>query len=338
MKRLVLDDFDEFAGMVGGVDVSMLCQAPTRRRWVLEHIALPEVHIQRGFVGSGNIVEGSMTRDEYLIYLPLSDKVAYSANGTIIPKGSMMILEPGCEFRLSTRVEHDWCAISVPSQILCPDWTTEATSPNPNRTGCRLSARNRQQCQVLLDLLTRAFSAATDCPNFEKSPAATEAAKALHKIARAVVQGSQSGEHHEKGRPKLSRDEILRSCLGALESHMGEPVSLERLASATNVSQRTIRRVFNEYYGVGPVRYAQTRLLHKVRRVLETADPDATTVTHVLFDHGVWELSRFASRYRRLFGELPSETLLAKVPQNARRTPIGSSLGISQSAWEHLGD
>jgi AraC family ethanolamine operon transcriptional activator len=46
-----------------------------------------------------------------------------------------------------------------------------------------------------------------------------------------------------------------------------------------------------------------------VKRSLDLANPDEASVARVLTQHGEWEFSRFAARYRRLFGELPSETL-----------------------------
>jgi hypothetical protein len=51
------------------------------------------------------------------------------------------------------------------------------------------------------------------------------------------------------------------------------------------------------------------RQLNEIHHALRIADPEETSVSDLLVDHGVWEFSRFAARYRRLFGELPSQTL-----------------------------
>ena len=83
------------------------------------------------------------------------------------------------------------------------------------------------------------------------------------------------------------------------------------LATAAGVSERTLRYAFNEYYGVGPVRYLQLKQLHQVRRALRAGEPEQTTISNILAQHEIWEFSRFASRYRRIFNELPSETLRA---------------------------
>ena len=78
---------------------------------------------------------------------------------------------------------------------------------------------------------------------------------------------------------------------------------------AAGVSERTLRTAFHEYFGVGPVRYLQLRQLRQVHSALRAADPEAASVGDLLVQHGEWEFSRFARRYRRLFGELPSQTL-----------------------------
>jgi AraC family ethanolamine operon transcriptional activator len=111
------------------------------------------------------------------------------------------------------------------------------------------------------------------------------------------------------GRPRLARDEIIRRCKQAIEAREGERVFVGDLAAAAEVSERTLETAFNEYYGVGPVRFLQLRQLHRIHRALRAADSEPVSVTDVLVRHGEWEFGRFASRYRRLFGELPSETL-----------------------------
>ena len=87
---------------------------------------------------------------------------------------------------------------------------------------------------------------------------------------------------------------------------------LRQAAAAAGISQRTLQTVFHEHFGVGPLRYLQLRQLHQVHRALKAADPDAASVGEILVAHSVWEFGRFAGRYHRLFGELPSATLSAK--------------------------
>jgi transcriptional regulator GlxA family with amidase domain len=75
------------------------------------------------------------------------------------------------------------------------------------------------------------------------------------------------------------------------------------------VSERCLRSLFHEYYGVSPIRYLQLRRLNRVRATLRDVDPAKTNVTWVATHHGFWELGRFAAAYRELFGETPSRTL-----------------------------
>lgn len=89
-------------------------------------------------------------------------------------------------------------------------------------------------------------------------------------------------------------------------------IFVEELVIAAQVSQRTLRKAFNEYYYAGPLKYLQLSKLNQVRRVLNVADPEEHLISNILMAHGEWEFSRFASRYRRLFGELPSDTLQRK--------------------------
>ena len=97
--------------------------------------------------------------------------------------------------------------------------------------------------------------------------------------------------------------------MALLETRDAAPVFVGDMATAAGVSERTLRRAFVEYFGVGPARYLRLRQLHLIHRALRAADPDADLVTDVLVRYGEWEFGRFASRYRRLFGEPPSETL-----------------------------
>jgi AraC-like DNA-binding protein len=50
-----------------------------------------------------------------------------------------------------------------------------------------------------------------------------------------------------------------------LREREASPLRLADLCEVTGVSERTLRTMFVEQYGVGPKRYVRTRKLHAVR-------------------------------------------------------------------------
>jgi len=306
MQSQLFRDFDAFAESVRDVESKMMLRNPKRRIWSISHVDLPSIHVQLGRLGSGNIAQGELRSDGYLIYMPLTDACEYSVNGTVLDKNSFAILEPGCEFCVSTKVEHDWCAATFPTHMFGD--LVEPTSGSEQKT-VRVSRANRQLANQFRTAVGQIMTIAANCSQFESAPASKSAAAELLKVASVVVGQRQAGGPKQQGRPRLQRQEIIRRSKELLEQRDGQRVRIEQLAAAAEVSERTLRTAFSEYFGVGPVRYLQLRQLHQVHRALRAADPAAVSVSDVLVAHGEWEFSRFASRYRRLFGELPSQTL-----------------------------
>ena len=312
MKYQYFRDFDEFANSVSDVDCNMMLQNPVRLIWSINHVYLPEIHVQLGRLGSGNIVEGQSWSNGYVLYLPLTDTCEYLANGTVIDKDSFLILEPGCDFCISTKTEHDWCSIFVPTHNLARGSDLVESSLGSKKMTCRVSRYNRQLADQFQELVHQSFITATSHWKFESSPAGHCVEAEFIKLASFVIGQRQEDMPNPEGRPRLSREDIIRRSKELIEARDGEPILVGELASRAEVCERTLRTAFKDYFGVGPVRYLQLRQLHQVERALRTADPEAISVSDVLLQNGVWEFGRFASRYRRLFGELPSETLKTK--------------------------
>jgi AraC-like DNA-binding protein len=101
----------------------------------------------------------------------------------------------------------------------------------------------------------------------------------------------------------------MRRALGLIDRVEPSLFSVKDLAQVAGCSPRTLRRVFNERFGVGPKSYLLARRLTGVRRELRGADPSRTTVADIANRWGFWHMGQFAADYRVFFGELPSTTL-----------------------------
>ena len=95
-----------------------------------------------------------------------------------------------------------------------------------------------------------------------------------------------------------------------LHSYEEPPIKLSTLCRDAGVSERTLRSIFKEVFGVGPNRYLHVRRLHQVRAALSIAQPNTDSVSQIAARFGFSDSGRMASDYHRLFGEYPSQTLM----------------------------
>jgi len=110
----------------------------------------------------------------------------------------------------------------------------------------------------------------------------------------------------------LSGKQAIRKIKDFLAAHPRELIPISMLCSIGGVSERTLQYAFREHYGVSPKTYLNNYRLNGVRRELWKSDPDFTRVNDVASLWGFWHMGQFAADYRKLFGELPSETLLRR--------------------------
>lgn len=106
--------------------------------------------------------------------------------------------------------------------------------------------------------------------------------------------------------PLPARSSLLRRAEEFMRSRVGARVGSIDLCREFGVSARTLRLAFRERYGLGPLAFFKKVRLNAVRSRLKTA-PNGS-IADVARACGFHHLGNFAANYRRLFGELPSET------------------------------
>jgi AraC-like DNA-binding protein len=122
---------------------------------------------------------------------------------------------------------------------------------------------------------------------------------------------------------KLSPDLVQRAemlVLGDLDKR--PPLRVAALANLLMVSERALRKAFQDTHGVPPSRYLRRLRLSEARRALLSAQDRMVTVTEIATLFGFAELGRFSVEYRAVFGECPSVTLRRACDSNSTQVRI----------------
>ena len=106
-----------------------------------------------------------------------------------------------------------------------------------------------------------------------------------------------------------ARHAVVSRAQEYMREHVEEPLTVEDLCRVLGVSRRTLQYSFQEVLQLNPVSYLRAMRLTGARRMLKSADAARESVQDIAARWGFWHLSHFATDYRRMFGELPSETL-----------------------------
>jgi AraC family ethanolamine operon transcriptional activator len=87
-------------------------------------------------------------------------------------------------------------------------------------------------------------------------------------------------------------------------------ISASELCAQTKCSQRTIEKGFSNRFGLTPKKYINVLRLARVHKGLRNfAAQGCDSIIELAGIHGFWHMGQFAADYRRIYGELPSDTL-----------------------------
>ena len=271
------------------------------------------IGLQEFQIGSAATFAGQGESTTFTVALP-SDHRGLRVDGRDVAPGSFIAFRETEPLTFASNDVTRWVGVSVPTNtsMIAPELFDRDSRRGP-RWCTRLAPLVRLQ-----ELIRRFVSAGE--PLDEPAAAKTAAEEIALCVAR-MLEHSREFTDRSAVRPQLSRKRVISRSLMLIEANLGQPLFIEDLCRATQVSERTLRNIFNEYFGVGPMRLLKVRQLHEIRAALLRAEPPYETVSKIAARHGVWDFSLFARNYKALFGEAPSRTL--RTPSTAARKGDG---------------
>ena len=114
------------------------------------------------------------------------------------------------------------------------------------------------------------------------------------------------------GDPRSSAPWKVRRAEEYIAAHWDQPITIEALATATDISARSLFHSFKKARGYSPMALVKEIRLQKARKMLSTPQAD-TSVTSVAYTCGFGNLGHFANDYCLKFGERPSDTLRSAI-------------------------
>ncbi|MDY6947896.1 MAG: helix-turn-helix domain-containing protein [Pseudomonadota bacterium] len=267
-------------------------------------------------IGSPATFAGDGQPGSFTLGLPLTDARQIRIDGHFLEPDAFIVLHEDQPFTFAASDVVRWAGINVPleSSLIAPELLALARSGSGLRTRASLPYLDR-----LRDITERAISSQAD---FSDQAAAIAIDEEVALCVTHVLERSMKVRDRHLGRPQFARDRIIARALALIEAREGHPLFIDDLCRATQVSERTLRNIFHEFFGVGPMRLIKLRQLREIHAALLRADPQRDTVTRIAARFGIWDFNLFARNYKALFGESPSQTMRMFPNETQSRSPL----------------
>jgi AraC family ethanolamine operon transcriptional activator len=311
VQRAVFTDFDHFADSITGLNGRYIPTAPSQCDWEIDREGIGQLMLQRVQIGAPCTFAGDGESQGLTIGIPTSDARGIRIDGQQMAASGFIVLRNGRPMTYSSAQFTVWAGVSVPWQLRSDPVFEEAARQSTERLD-RTRAFGKPAAVIALRSLIELLCGGSS-NGFVQITGAQARAAAQEHLMLAVAQLIRDSDCHDGdqrlGRRPMKRDRIIARCLEYFRANEGQPILVTDLCREVNVSERTLRNVFYEYFGVGPVRFLKARQLCEIRSELLNACPEVSTITSIAARFGVWDFSLFARSYRALFGETPSQTL-----------------------------
>lgn len=272
----------------------------------IHQVLLPEVTLLREETNIALRQRGRLDDDVYGFAMALQDTPDLFFNGQRVPSHAIMCGK-GDEVDLTTPPHFSLIAVVVERNLLNPLWERMYHKPLAHWLEKRLVLPTTYiKAHNLRDLQLTVLDQASALAHRQHDPQALRQLRdeILMEWLEALPAQVDTTELPTLERRKKLVDQACELML----SHADEPLSILEVCSRVGTSKRKLNYCFQDVLGTTPIKYLRSLRLNSARRELRQAAP-GVTIQDIASHWGFWHLSQFAQDYRRLFRELPSETL-----------------------------
>lgn len=230
----------------------------------------------------------------------------YRCDGIGLGPRCVKLYRPGGEFQVVSDPS-EMVAISVSREALM-DWNGSASDLESSGFFSGFRMLPPDLAVAMRVALTNALSFADARHNFVAWSAWRSDIR--DEIVRCVSTVAELPRREEcpASRRERSHVRIVQNAREYMCHHSEGSLTVFDLCRRIGVSKRNLHYAFSSLLGVSPGHYLRTVRLNAVRRAIKRCEDPMSGVADIASRWGFYHPSHFAGGYKRLFGELPSDT------------------------------
>lgn len=278
----------------------------------LAQLALGRLSLNRISWGAAVEIDPGALGSYYLLALPLKGHACFHIDGCAIDVSphTLALVSPGQRFRFEASAGYAQVVLRIERDAMEHGYL--ALTGQECSTGIEFApamptaGRSWRAVEPLLQVLAgRARPAALADGIAPLGPAFDQRIEELLVATLLLQQPHALSQRLLPAQPSGGSRHVQLAQAYMLE-HLGDALTVARVAIAAGVSVRTLQAAFNALHGFGPMQWLRERRLYRVRELLSAGDGAA--ITDIATRHGFTHLGEFSQAYRRMFGETPSQS------------------------------
>lgn len=310
---LIHQDFSEFGGFAQaakGWNLEFLQMERGTFNASLTHLLTPGVVLSKVVLGRKMLQQGETPPGFRTFAYASGQDLDLKWRGKNLGSDQLMIFPPGEGLESVSMPGFDVFVLSVSEWLL--DQFAEGKGLDsvdqlfPSDDLISLDAQKRRELRVLSEQL---LSAGIADPSLVFDWSYREQLeRQLVSFLLKCVEGAVVESRH-RTMSKARRLAVVRA-VDVMRARAADPITLSEVENLADVSARTLRYAFQDFYGIPPKAYLNCLRLNRVRAELLRGQ-SGLRVKDAARRWGFWHMGQFSGDYFRQFGERPSETLAA---------------------------
>jgi AraC-like DNA-binding protein len=310
IRRTIFSDFEAMQDIAPDQRSEIVQLGPGKMTGTLTHLSLPSnFGITTGSFSRGLRTRGVLSQQRWTAGVVLENKGPISVLQQSVNAGDLVMIAPGQERYASYQGAASFLLTFIEPQQLQAFLATEPSAQDIWQQPFMVVASDPATTAANIEQLTTISAALIEHGQTLSDDAVDFYKRGILELLTAPLGDAAVLRY---GR-QLAAAMLVREIDHYLTAAGNRPVHISELCEQFNVNRRALHRAFLDVLGMPPVTFARRKRLGDVHTVLLHGGHE-TVIRAVARAHGFADLSRFAAAYRRMFGELPSQTLRRSLP------------------------